>query len=265
MPPSVKFTLDPALFNRNFYASILRFWLPTYPNPTSKFTQADVLRWFASSATTDEEVRTLAGEAISSLSPENLPLPPFVSLEADRDIYDKIAAPFIPHLCNPPDESAATQDIPTNTNAYSALALAILLDQFPRNLFRGAAQAVVYTHYDRLSRAVAAQIHDLNLSSCFANAPVWRYWFYLPLEHSESVSDHDLFRCVLGKMLEQARMVEDETVGMFVERARGFEEKHWVPLRQFGRFPWRNRWLGRKSTEEERKWLEAGGDRFGTG
>lgn len=265
MSPSVKFGLNPALFNPKFYASILRFWLPSYPKPTSQFTQADLLRWFGSSATTDEEVRAIAGEAISFLSPENLPLPPFVSFEADRAIYDKIAAPFIPHLSNSPNESTITKGIRTHTNAHSALALTILLDQFPRNLFRGPAQAVVYTHYDRLSLALAAQIRDMGLSKFFADASVWQFWFYLPLEHSESLSDHETLRSMLGEMLEQARSLEDETGIKFVKMSSDFEEKHLTPLAKFGRFPWRNECLGRESTKEERKWLEAGGDTFGTG
>jgi uncharacterized protein (DUF924 family) len=164
---STKFALDPTLFNHDFYTQILRFWLPTYPTHSSQFTQADVLRWFTSTADTDEEVRTLAGSAISSLGPDHLALPPFVSLEADKALYNEIAAPFIPQLKSSEEDTGA---IPAN--AHAALALSILLDQFPRNLFRGSAQAIVYTHYDRLSRALAAQIRSRGLIECFAGAPV---------------------------------------------------------------------------------------------
>lgn len=247
MAPLSKFTLDPTLFNPSFYTSILRFWLSTYPTPSSNFTQSDILRWFAPSTTTDEQVRTLAGNAISSLSPEHLTLPAFESLEADRELYSEIAAPFIPHLLD----------------ATNALALAILLDQFPRNLFRGEAQEIVYTHYDRLSRAVGANIRARGLDG-FGAVPVWQYWFYMCLEHSEAVPDHEMLRVDLGEMRERAQRNGDEMGMKFVEKAMGSEEKHFGPLKEFGRFPWRNRWLGRESTEAEKRWLE-GGQRFGTG
>jgi uncharacterized protein (DUF924 family) len=257
---STKFALDPTLFNHDFYTQILRFWLPTYPKPSSQFTQADVLRWFAPSADTDEEVRTLAGSAISSIGPDHLTLPPFVSLEADRALYDEIAAPFMPQITTSEED---TSSVPASTLA--ALALSILLDQFPRSLFRGPTQTVVYTHYDRLSRALAAQTQTRGLVDCFAGTPVWQYWFSLCLEHSESLADHELFRSALEKMLETAKTEGDEMGSKFMERARGFEEKHFEPLMEFGRFPWRNEWLGRESTEAEKKWLEGREDKFGTG
>lgn len=161
-------------------------------------------------------------------------------------LYSQIAAPFIPHLSG---EDSGTH----------ALALAILLDQFPRNLFRGPAQAVVYTHYDRISRAVAAEIRARGLD-CFVETPVWRVWFYICLEHSEAVADHELLRVKLESMMSG----KDQIGARFVEKVLEFEKRHLEPLKQFGRFPWRNRWLGRESTEAEKKWLDAGGDTFGT-
>ncbi|KUJ09388.1 uncharacterized protein LY89DRAFT_788258 [Mollisia scopiformis] len=222
MPPPVTFILDPELFNPGFYASILRFWLPTYPKPSSQFTQSDVLRWFGSSSSTDEQVCTLAGRALSSTGPENLILPPFTSFEGDRTLYDEIAAPFIRHLHSSNEDSGT---IPNN--AHSALALSILLDQFPRNVYRG--QAAVYTHYDRLARAAAAKIRSVGLdhAECFAKSPVWRIWLYMNLEHSESVSDHEMFQSALGEMLEISKTEGDEMGSRFVERAMEFEQKIW--------------------------------------
>ena len=86
----------------------------------------------------------------------------------------------------------------------------------------------------------------------------------MPLEHSESIADHELFRAALGQMLEKSKSVEDERGAKFVERAMGFEEKHLQPLQEFGRFPWRNKWLGRESSAAEKKWLEERDDKFGT-
>lgn len=87
----------------------------------------------------------------------------------------------------------------------------------------------------------------------------------MPLEHSEALADHQLLGTVLKQMWEKAKRSEDETGAKFVEKALEFEEKHVQPLREFGRYPWRNKWLGRETTEAERKWLEEGGDKFGTG
>jgi uncharacterized protein (DUF924 family) len=75
----------------------------------------------------------------------------------------------------------------------------------------------------------------------------------LCLEHSESLSDHELFNSALKKMLERSKATGDEMGSKFMERARGFEEKHFQALVEFGRFPWRNIWLGRESTEAEQK------------
>ncbi|KAL9096864.1 MAG: hypothetical protein Q9165_000828 [Trypethelium subeluteriae] len=243
---SAKFSLDSSLFTQDLYVSILRLWLPNYPNPSSQFAQANVLRWFAPSATTDGQVHTLAAKTISSIGPEHLTLPPFTSIEDDRELYDEIAAPFIPHLRRSSGGTAATvEDV--SADAHAALALSILLDQFPRNLFRGATQAVVYTHYDRLARALAANIFSrgLDRAECFANAPVWRYWFYMPLEHSESVRDQEQFQATLEVMRERARETGDEMGVGFVERAMEHARRHLRSLQEFGRFPWRDQWLER--------------------
>lgn len=259
MPPSTNYPLDSTLFNHDFYTSILCFWLSTYSEPSSNFTQTDVIRWFAPSTAIDQQVHALAYDAISSIGPNQMILPPFTSLEADQDLYDEIAAPFIPHLCGANDDN--------DHSAHAALALSILLDQFPRNLFRGAAQAVVYTHYDRLSRALSSQLPSLGRDSAEShiNSPVWRLWLYMPLEHSESLADHELFRTILSQMLESAKNVGDEMGVKFVEKAIEFEKKHLEPLQEFGRFPWRNKWLGRDSTAAERKYMEERDDIFGAG
>ena len=271
------FTLDPLLFNSGLYTSVLRMWLPTYPKPSSSFTQADVTRWFSTSTTFDAECATVAGRALASIGPEKLILPSFTSLEADRALYSELSLPFLSQL----ESSSQTGENTTSTNSsavsasasasasastpYTALALSLLLDQLPRNLNRGPAQAVVYEHYDRLSLALGAHIRAQHLDRFFADAPIWQLWFYMSLEHSEVPSDHEMLHALLRGMLERARSRGDASGATFVERATGFAERHWNPLREFGRFPWRNRWLGRESTEVETRWLESGGDRFGTG
>ena len=87
----------------------------------------------------------------------------------------------------------------------------------------------------------------------------------MPLEHSESVPEHEQFKATLEELMEQARETGDEAGARFTKQSLDFQDRHYKPMQDFGRFPWRNKWLGRESTEAERKWLEEGGDDFGTG
>jgi uncharacterized protein (DUF924 family) len=124
-----------------------------------------------------------------------------------------------------------------------ALALVILLDQFPRNLYRGAARAFAT---DAKARRVAEQAiaagHDRAL------APFMRPFLYLPFEHSEAMADQErsvaLFRA-LGD-----------------ERSLAFAIGHRDVIARFGRFPHRNAALGRASTPEERAFLKQPGFDF---
>ena len=219
----------------------------------------------------DAECNNVGGRALTSIGPEQLILPPFTSLEADRNFYDEFARPFVSQFSNTPGPAG---DVATNateatslaaTPAHTALALTLLLDQLSRNLFRGAAQVQVYTHYDRLALALCAQIRRLQLDLSFVDTPIWRLWLYMPLIHSEAVADHETVRALLQEMLAGARNSSDLASEKFVEAIVGGEERHWTPLLSFGRYPWRNQWIGRESTEAETMWLDNGGDRFGTG
>ncbi|MET0181555.1 MAG: DUF924 family protein [Caulobacterales bacterium] len=125
-------------------------------------------------------------------------------------------------------------------NAEGALALLILLDQFPRNLYRGSAHQFAT---DGLARSIAERAlaagHDQTYPADL------RAFFYLPFEHSENTED-------------QAR-----SVALF--KALGIEEYdkyaalHADIIRRFGRFPHRNACLGRATTPEEQKFLDEGG------
>jgi uncharacterized protein (DUF924 family) len=124
-----------------------------------------------------------------------------------------------------------------------ALALLLLLDQFPRNLFRGSAHAFATDPLAlSLARAAIAAGHD-------AAAPAdLRVFFYLPFEHSEALADQD--HCVA-----LCQALDAET---------GSEWAKWAKLHRdiivrFGRFPHRNAMLGRESTEEELVFLADGG------
>lgn len=138
---------------------------------------------------------------------------------------------------------------------HGRLALVLLLDQFTRNVFRGSARA--FAGDERalaLAREGIARGHDQAL------APIERAFLGLPLEHAEDVS-------VQALSVAQARMNHESApqgplrhhLGEFLKAA----EEHAATVHRFGRYPHRNRALGRDSTNEEAAWLEQGGKGWG--
>ena len=124
-------------------------------------------------------------------------------------------------------------------NAEGALALLILLDQFPRNMFRGQARAFAS---DPLALAVASRAILNGFDGVF---PDLRGFFYLPFEHSENLADQEK-GVAFYKAVGDADGVK-------------WAEIHADIIRRFGRFPHRNAVLGRVSTPEEQKFLDDGG------
>lgn len=122
----------------------------------------------------------------------------------------------------------------------SALALAVALDQFPRNMFRGTPAAFAS---DETARAVA----DRALANGFDASvdPQLRSFFYLPFMHSEAIADQE--RCVALYLAAQ----DDDGLK--------WAREHADIIRRFGRFPHRNAVLGRATTPEEQSFLQAGG------
>ncbi len=123
------------------------------------------------------------------------------------------------------------------------LAFLILTDQFPRNMFRGSAEAFAT---DRLALAAArdavAKKVDLRIDE------PQRIFFYMPFEHSEDPADQDL----------SVRIIEERmprTGADYALHARAHREV----IRRFGRFPFRNAALGRASRDEETQFLQSGG------
>jgi uncharacterized protein (DUF924 family) len=123
----------------------------------------------------------------------------------------------------------------------SALALVILLDQFPRNMFRGDRRSFA-TDRKALSAAKSAIAKGYDERIAVPE----RQFFYLPLMHSENLADQE--RCVRLIALSFG-------VGDSLNHARAHREI----IRRFGRFPYRNEALGRTTTPAEQKFLEGGG------
>ena len=129
-----------------------------------------------------------------------------------------------------------------------ALALLLLLDQLPRNLHRGTADAFA-SDARALSvarRAVLERRMDRALT------PTQRVFLYMPFEHAEAMAEQDLSVTLFEGL-------RDRPPHNLLEGAIDYAWRHWHVIRRFGRFPHRNAALGRKSTAAERAWLEAGG------
>jgi uncharacterized protein (DUF924 family) len=138
------------------------------------------------------------------------------------------------------EAAAAGQLAAWEESADGALALLLVLDQFPRNMFRNNARAFAA---DARARAVA----DRAIARGFDGATplAERSFFYLPFEHSEDIADQE--RCIA-----LCRASGDAD-------ALKWAELHADIIRKFGRFPHRNAVLGRATTPEEQAFLDGGG------
>lgn len=152
----------------------------------------------------------------------------------DADFDRRFRDHFLRH-----HEAAARRELDWSATAEGALALVLLLDQYPRNAFRDSPRMYVT---DALARDVAdlaiAAGHDRAVPDDLA------VFFYLPFGHSEALSDQQ--RCVALT----ARLGEPN---------HGRAQHHCDIVRRFGRFPHRNAILGRAMTAEEQRYLDEGG------
>lgn len=119
-----------------------------------------------------------------------------------------------------------------------ALALIILLDQFPRNMFRDDARA-----YSGDEKALTIARHGVAKQLDQIVEPVKRRFFYLPFEHSENLADQEKSVSLFEAMKEEDPLGYDYAV------------KHLEVIQRFGRFPHRNAVLGRDNTADEEAYL----------
>ena len=131
--------------------------------------------------------------------------------------------------------------------ALSCLALIIVLDQFPRNIYRGKpqafatdTQALILAQY-----AIANKYYQLLL-------PVQRWFLYLPFEHSENLADQETAVKLFSTLKDDPHS----------QSSIAYAERHLKIIQDFGRFPHRNKILGRESTPEEIEFLKQPGSGF---
>ncbi|MGQ9371875.1 DUF924 family protein [Azospirillum sp. ST 5-10] len=154
----------------------------------------------------------------------------------DRAVRDSLLEPY--------ERAAAGAFDHWIEDVDGCLALCVLLDQVPRNVFRGDARAFAT---DAKARAVARHVlqqgYDLE---CNTDE---RLFLYLPFEHSEDLDDQRLSVTLYRERVGEAVPVD-------------FAERHLRVIERFGRFPHRNAALGRASTPEEEAFLKEPGSSF---
>jgi len=164
----------------------------------------------------------------------------FVKSEAfDLEVRERFLAVY--------QDAAAGKLAHLKESAADCLALIVLLDQFPRNMFRGTPRAFATDPLAlEIARHAVARGFDRSL------LPMERLFVYLPFEHSENLADQER-ACELTQPLD---LVAPEL------KAYSYALAHRDIIRRFGRFPHRNAILGRASTPEELEFLKGPGSSF---
>ncbi len=134
------------------------------------------------------------------------------------------------------------------------LALILLLDQFPRNAFRGSARAFAADE-----QALALALSGIQAAADAALSPIERVFMCMPLQHAERLDVQEESVAAYRRLLEEAPV----ELRPFIAGVQAFAERHLSIIRRFGRFPHRNEALGRVSTPDELRYLSGTAERFG--
>jgi uncharacterized protein (DUF924 family) len=253
------FSLDRSIFKPALYKKVVDVWLAGISTDGGTVDMDVARRWFM--GTPEERVafdgicRDNFGDALEAIGPAKFPKPD--------------AEPFLSEL-----REIARRDASKDGSeaAWTALSIAILLDQMPRNIFRTDEGLVkVYSHYDHISQSFAralfspaSPIPRPDQHPQLRNSTAHRLWFYMPLCHSEDIAAHEQ----LDEILTDFHADLEKQHGLagskhFLQQQFKAEQEHREILDRFGRYPHRNGAMGRQSTEEEEKFLASGGATFG--
>lgn len=134
------------------------------------------------------------------------------------------------------------------------LSLIILLDQFPRQIYRGTARAFAYDE-----QALGLALSGMQSAADGALNVVERIVFYLPLQHAESLEVQDESVAAYKRLVTETPAELRATMESALESA----QEHRELIRRFGRFPHRNDLLGRSNTPEEEAYLKGNPQSFG--
>jgi uncharacterized protein (DUF924 family) len=152
------------------------------------------------------------------------------------------------------DQAAGGQLDPWADSPRRRLSLLILLDQFTRQIYRGTAQAFAYD-----AQALRLALSGMECAADAALNVVERIFFYMPLQHAESQDVQDESVAAYRRLVSESPMELRATF----ENAAEHAQIHRELIRRFGRFPHRNRLLGRSCTPQEEVYLKEHATDFG--
>ena len=156
---------------------------------------------------------------------------------------EEVRSRFMPHY-----EQAATNQLDDwKALPQGCLALIILLDQFPRNMFRGQPQAFATD-----SQALSYAQHAVTQGFDQELLPLQRWFVYMPFEHSENIEHQRQSVELFKKLSDEANFAD----------GLDYAYRHIKVIERFGRFPHRNEILGRETTPEEAEFLKQPGSSF---
>ncbi|TRX55698.1 DUF924 family protein [Thalassomonas sp. M1454] len=136
------------------------------------------------------------------------------------------------------------------SSAKGAMALIVLLDQMPRNMFRGTEQAFLSDHL-----ALKYCLQGIEKGYDKQLALIERVFFYHPLEHAEDLALQQ--QCV-SHFQSLQQVYTDESHQELIRHSLSFAKQHEQIIAQYGRFPYRNEVLGRESSDAELQFLKTG-------
>ncbi|HSD37577.1 MAG TPA: DUF924 family protein [Rhodocyclaceae bacterium] len=139
------------------------------------------------------------------------------------------------------------------TTPEGRLALILLCDQFPRNIYRDTPQSFAF---DEQARSLCKKGIDAGADEVLR--PIQRVFFYLPLEHSESLDDQNESVALFEALATGMPAAQRKEFAGYVD----FAKHHRAIIERFGRFPHRNAILGREATAEELAFLSGPGSSF---
>ena len=145
------------------------------------------------------------------------------------------------------EQALAGEFVEWDNDPHGALARILLLDQFTRNVFRDTPRAFAG---DPLAQAAARSVVDAGRDRLLA--PALRWFFYMPFEHAEDLALQERSVALFNVLATEPEMTD---IAQYAVRHRDI-------IARFGRFPHRNRILGRDSTPEEIEFLKQPGSGF---
>ncbi|KAK5136635.1 hypothetical protein LTR08_002649 [Meristemomyces frigidus] len=258
--PPQTFQLDRTIFNQDLYSKIRDFWYNGSPVDSTTPNVSLSKRWWGLGATEEEkttfdgECKKRFGQALESIGPSNLSLPPFKDHEGDLANAETLAAPFLTEVTDAQREDA-------KLGAETLLSLILLLDQVTRNTHRSQkGLRLVYCHYDRLSLALLRS--SMMLQPNPVQHPSWRgksaaqTWLLMPFIHTEYAPALVVQAQWLKALRDECEELDNRADIAYVGKLEEAHAAHLRPMERFGRYPHRNEALGRASTPDEEEYLK---------